>query len=98
MPKPFITYQQQIALLKSKHLTVPDEKEAERILADIGYFTLIGWYKHGSLVGIIGAWTQTSYVDFCLQLLVDFFLGHGKNSFILLFRICGIPSIREFMV
>ena len=53
---------------------------------------------NGSLVGIIGAWTQTSYVDFCLQLLVDFFLGHGKNSFILLFRICGIPSIREFMV
>lgn len=46
MPKPFITYQQQIALLKSKHLTVPDEKEAERILADIGYFTLIGGYKH----------------------------------------------------
>ena len=46
MPKPFITYQQQIALLKSKHLTVPDEMEAERVLADIGYFTLIGGYKH----------------------------------------------------
>ena len=49
MPKPFITYQQQIALLKSKHLTVPDEKEAERILADIGYFTLIGGYNQSDM-------------------------------------------------
>ena len=46
MSKPFITYQQQIALLKSKNLTISDDAEAERILADIGYFTLIGGYKH----------------------------------------------------
>lgn len=46
MPKPFITYQQQIALLKSKNLMITDDAEAERILADLGYFTLIGGYKH----------------------------------------------------
>jgi len=46
MPKPFITYYQQIALLKSKHLIISDEDAAKRVLAQIGYFSLIGGYKH----------------------------------------------------
>lgn len=46
MPKPFITYDQQIALLKSKHLIISDEDAAKRVLAQIGYFSLIGCYKH----------------------------------------------------
>lgn len=46
MPKPFITYDQQIALLKSKHLIISDEDAAKRVLAQIGYFSLIGGYKH----------------------------------------------------
>ena len=45
MPKPFITYQQQIALLKSKNLMITDDAEAERILADLGYFTLNWWLQ-----------------------------------------------------
>ena len=46
MPKPFITYDQQISLLKSKHLIITDEDAAKRVLAQIGYFSLIGGYKH----------------------------------------------------
>lgn len=46
MPKPFITYDQQIALLKNKHLIISDEDAAKRVLAQIGYFSLIGGYKH----------------------------------------------------
>lgn len=46
MPKPFITYDQQVALLKSKHLIITDEDAAKRALAQIGYFSLIGGYKH----------------------------------------------------
>ena len=46
MPKPFISYDQQIALLKSKHLIISDEDAAKRVLAQIGYFSLIGGYKH----------------------------------------------------
>ena len=46
MPKPFITYDQQVALLKSKHLIITDEDAAKCALAQIGYFSLIGGYKH----------------------------------------------------
>lgn len=46
MPNPFITYDQQIALLKSKHLVISDEDAAKRVLAQIGYFSLIGGYKY----------------------------------------------------
>ena len=46
MPKPFITYDQQIELLKSKHLIISDEDTAKRVLAQIGYFSLIGGYNH----------------------------------------------------
>ena len=42
----FITYDQQISLLKSKHLIITDEDAAKRVLAQIGYFSLIGGYKH----------------------------------------------------
>lgn len=46
MPKLFITYDQQVALLKSKHLIIADDDAAKRTLAQIGYFSLIGGYKH----------------------------------------------------
>lgn len=46
MPKSFITYEQQIQLLKSKNLTIDDENEAKRQLMKVGYFSLIGGYKH----------------------------------------------------
>ena len=46
MSKPFLTYAQQISLLKSKRLIIPDEEQAQRILSQAGYFSLIGGYKH----------------------------------------------------
>ena len=45
MPKPFILYNQQIAQLKIKHLVISDEDAAKRVLAQIGYFSLIGGCK-----------------------------------------------------
>lgn len=46
MSKSFLTYEQQIELLKNKHLTIVDDEAAKRVLAQIGYFQLIGGYKH----------------------------------------------------
>lgn len=46
MSKPFLTYEQQIALLKSKHLIVANEEHAKKTLSQIGYFSLIGGYKY----------------------------------------------------
>ena len=46
MPKLFTTYDQQIALLKSKHLVISDEDAAKRALVQLGYCSLIGGYKH----------------------------------------------------
>lgn len=45
MPKSFITYEQQIQLLKSKYLTIDDENEAKRQLMEVGYFSLIVRYN-----------------------------------------------------
>lgn len=45
MPKPFMTYDQQIQKLRDKHLIVADEDSAKDILRQIGYFTLITGYK-----------------------------------------------------
>ena len=46
MPKPFLTYEQQISLLKSKGLCISDDTKATETLMHIGYFQLIGGYKH----------------------------------------------------
>lgn len=46
MPKPFINYHDQIALLKKKHLVIRDDAYAEKVLSQIGYFSLINGYKH----------------------------------------------------
>lgn len=46
MSKPFLTYEQQIALLKGKHLIIANEEYAQKTLSQIGYFSLIGGYKH----------------------------------------------------
>lgn len=45
MPKPFMTYDQQIEKLKSKGLTLTDEAEAKEILRQNGYYALITGYK-----------------------------------------------------
>lgn len=47
MPKPFLSYAQQIDKLKnSKNLIIDDNLYALEILKQIGYFKLIGGYKH----------------------------------------------------
>ena len=43
--KPFLTYDQQVAKLRSKGLSVPNEDAAKATLADIGYFSLVNGYK-----------------------------------------------------
>lgn len=45
MPKPFMTYDQQIEKLKSKGLTLTDETAAKETLHQIGYYALITGYK-----------------------------------------------------
>lgn len=45
-PKPFMTYEQQInKLIDEKNLVINDKLYAEKILKQIGYFTLISGYK-----------------------------------------------------
>ncbi len=45
MPKPFLTYPQQIQKLKDKNLTITDDHAAAEILHHYGYFALISGYK-----------------------------------------------------
>lgn len=47
MPKPFLSYEQQIEKLKNeKNLIIDDEAYAIEMLKQVGYFKLIGGYKH----------------------------------------------------
>lgn len=45
MPKPFMTYEQQIQKLRDKNLTITDEEAAKDILRQDGYYALITGYK-----------------------------------------------------
>lgn len=45
MPKPFLTYPQQIQKLKDKNLTITDDHAAAEVLHHYGYFALISGYK-----------------------------------------------------
>lgn len=45
MPKPFLTYDQQIQKLKYKHMVIADEVGAKQLLHRYGYFALISGYK-----------------------------------------------------
>ena len=45
MPKPFMTYEQQIQKLRDKNLTITDVEEAKSILRHDGYYALITGYK-----------------------------------------------------
>lgn len=45
MAKNFLTYEQQLNLLRTKGLTIVDEAETYTALSRIGYFQLIGGYK-----------------------------------------------------
>lgn len=45
VPKPFMTYNQQIQKLKEKHLLIPNEVAAKETLRLNSYFALITGYK-----------------------------------------------------
>lgn len=45
MPKPFMTYEQQIQKLKDKNLIISNDEEAKAILQQDGYYALITGYK-----------------------------------------------------
>ena len=45
MPKPFLTYLQQLQKLKDKNLTIEDDAAATITLHHYGYFALISGYK-----------------------------------------------------
>ena len=45
MTKPFLTIDQQIELLKSKNLLFKSEKNAKKLLSNIGYYKLINAYR-----------------------------------------------------
>lgn len=45
MPKPFMTYEQQLQKMKDKHLTIADDAEATDFLRRHGYFSLVTGYK-----------------------------------------------------
>lgn len=45
MPKPFLTYDEQLQKLKDKHLNIADEVYAKDMLHRYGYFALITGYK-----------------------------------------------------
>ena len=46
MPKPFLTYEQQIQKLKDKNLTISNEKAAKDTLRRHSYFALVNGYKN----------------------------------------------------
>ena len=45
MPKPFLTYDQQLQKLRDKHMTIGDDDYAKEMLHRYGYFALITGYK-----------------------------------------------------
>lgn len=45
MAKPFLTYRQQIQLLRDKQMVIEDETHAEAALHQYGYFSLVSGYK-----------------------------------------------------
>lgn len=45
MPKPFMTYDQQVQKLRDKHLVIADEAAAKDTLRQISYYALISGYK-----------------------------------------------------
>ena len=46
MDKPYTTYEEQIKILKDKHLVITDETEVVKLLKKCSYFGLITGYKH----------------------------------------------------
>ena len=47
MPKPFLTYEQQLIKLRDeKHIVITDETETLCKLQQVGYYSLVSGYKH----------------------------------------------------
>ncbi len=59
--KPPLTYTEQVELLKSRGMTVPDEKRTERLLANISYYRLSAYmlpYKQNENGTILDAFKK----------------------------------------
>ena len=65
MSKPYLTIDQQLKVLTNKKgLIIPNEASAKEILTDIGYFSLIGGYKHSFINPMTRKYEiQTSFED-----------------------------------
>lgn len=64
MPKPFLTYEQQIHKLSvDKCLNITDAEKARTALTDIGYFSLIGGYKSPFINPMTRIYENTSFED-----------------------------------
>ena len=73
--KPPLTYTEQMELLKSRGMTIPDEKRAERLLANISYYRLSAYmlpYKKSEDGMILDAFkTGTTWDMICLLYTSD---------------------------
>ncbi|MBR1635559.1 MAG: Abi family protein [Lachnospiraceae bacterium] len=60
--KPFITYEQQVEVLKAKGLEVPDERHIMMLLKEYSYFALVSGYK-GLLKNRDGSYKPHTTID-----------------------------------
>lgn len=44
--KPFKTYDEQIAIMKSRNILIPNEKFAQKVLGSLSYYTIVNGYKN----------------------------------------------------
>ena len=71
--KPPLTYTEQMELLKSRGMTIPDEKRAERLLANISYYRLSAYmlpYKKSEDGMILDAFKTGTTWDMIYNLYV----------------------------
>ena len=71
--KPPLTYTEQVELLKSRGMTVPDEKRAERLLANISYYRISAYmlpYKQSENGMILDAFREGTTWDMVYSLYV----------------------------
>ena len=71
--KPPLTYTEQVELLKSRGMTVPDEKRAERLLANISYYRLSAYmlpYKLRENGTILDAFKEGTTWDMVYDLYI----------------------------
>jgi len=71
--KPFKTYEEQIAILKSRNIQIDDDAFAHQVLAGLSYYTIINGYKNTflSLVGTDKFVEGTNFNDLYTLHIID---------------------------